>query len=101
MDRTVSAGYDYTFCVSCTNGHQTKTSDDWNIKLLGSSMSCAGTLNAPTPTDVTLAYSEGSDAVTVYPSGSLTIWDDIFSNTNPIDCPITSCELLDRCSGVA
>ena len=59
MDRTVMAGYEYTLCVSCTNGAGTKTDNNWKVKL--NPLDCSDTLTdvSGTPTSG-LTYTEGA-----------------------------------------
>jgi hypothetical protein len=85
-----AAGYSQSLCVSCTNGAQNITIDDWVVTQTASP--CASTLTVPSsdPGTLSLTYSSsaGNYKHNWYP-------EEYFSNTDSSNCPITSCTLYD------
>jgi hypothetical protein len=93
-DRT--AGYSQSLCVSCTNGAQTITIDDWFVTQTASP--CGNILSVPsaTPDATTVVYSTTTTSESIYPISTTWVsWNDFFSNTDSTNCPITGCTLKD------
>ena len=85
---TNPAGYQHSICVSCTNGQQTVTLDNWIHKQI---KDCTSSLTVGTQANTALDYSGDPLLVSVGPAS----WETFFQNTETIDCPILSCSISD------
>lgn len=85
MARNFAAGYTKNFCIVCTNGYD---SEAFKMAVIQLPIDCSGTLTpAPNPANPVLTYS------TATPTQSLQPYTGFFSNSNPSECPVTSCTL--------
>ena len=81
------SGYSFSLCVTCTNGLQSISIDNWAVVL--NSIDCSATMSPGSTPDVTNIYDASLTGQVLLG----TDWDTFFSNTEPTDCAITSCTL--------
>jgi len=92
-DQNVAAGYTTAVCVKCTvsTGGSAPTyevsSNSWSITQLPD---CSTGLVAKSYADQTIAYNSATSTVQLNTGG----YTDIFTHTDPTNCPLTSCAIF-------
>ena len=82
---SISSGYDYNFCVTCTNGQQIVSTDGFQFKQI---KDCTNALTSVSGLTTNLVFNP--DVATVqFPETDT--WEEFFDNQEPIECPISDC----------
>ena len=84
-------GYSYDICLRCTNGQL--YSDVVSFTVTVDANPCASVLSDVSLGDyVELPFRFEQPLVSFTPTSSFVDWDTFFLNTDPTNCPITSCD---------
>ena len=83
------SGYDFNFCVTCTNGQQIVHTDGFQFKQI---KDCTNALTSVTGLTTNLVFNP--DVATAQFPETDTL-EEFFNNQEPVECPISNCWVVE------